>query len=542
MKKIFNKTTQLIFSQQGGMFSSALILALMIVVSKIFGFIRYRTLAGYFSSGELDIFFASFRIPDLVFEIIITGAFTSAFIPIFIKYQKNKKELAENISSIFNLIAFFLFIFIVIIYFLMPFLLPMITPGFSAEKNNQIVFFSQMLLIGQLPFLVLGNFLSGLAQAKKVFFITSLAPIIYNLLIILSTVVFVGQFGLYAPVIGVVIGAFFFLIIQLPIYLQFDYFYLPLIKISSGVKEFIRVIVPRVLTVIFAQIDATIDLTLSSLLGAGSYTIFYLAQRLQLLPVSVIGIAFGQASLPFLSELFEEKKLAELKKIIADSILNLFFFTFPIMGMFVFARTPIVRLFYGGQKFDWEATVNTAMALSYFSISLPFHSLYYFITRCFYALLDSKTPFIVSIISIIINTVLSVIFTIYLKLPVWALAISFSVSVVLNVLILCVILSIRLHRLDEKFIFIETFKISLSTFVSSVVSYYLMHLFDGLIFDTSRTINVFFLLSTIGVIYFAMYFFLAWLTNVKEIYLIGRILLRIKGFQKSLTEIYSSYE
>ncbi len=76
------------------MFSSALILSLMIVVSRIFGFIRYRTLAGYFSSAELDIFFASFRIPDLVFEILITGAFTSTFIPIFIRYQKNKKGRA----------------------------------------------------------------------------------------------------------------------------------------------------------------------------------------------------------------------------------------------------------------------------------------------------------------------------------------------------------------------------------------------------------------------------------------------------------------
>ncbi len=542
MKKILNKTTQIIFSQQGGMFSSALILSLMIVVSRIFGFIRYRTLAGYFSSAELDIFFASFRIPDLVFEILITGAFTSTFIPIFIRYQKNKKELAENVSSIFNLLGFFLFVFIVVIYFLMPYLMPLITPGFSTEKNRQIVFFSQMLLISQLPFLVIGNFLTGLAQARKIFFITSIAPIAYNLIIILSTLLFVGQFGLYAPIIGVVIGAFFFLAIQLPIYVKLEYFYLPLVKITHGVKHFFRIIVPRVLTVIFTQIDATIDLTLSSLLGAGSYTIFYLAQHLQLLPVSVIGIAYGQASLPFLSELFEENKMTELKKVIADSILNLFFFTFPIMGIFIFARTPIVRLFYGGQRFDWQATVSTAMTLSYFSFSLPFHSLYYFITRCFYALLDSKTPFIVSVISIIINTVLSIFFTVFLKLPVWALAISFSVSVIINVLVLGIILSIRLGRLDEKFIFKETVKISLATVFSSITSYFLMHLLDGLIFDTSRTINVFFLLSTVSVIYFSMYVFLSWLFNVKEIYLIGRILLRVKGFHKSLTEIYSQYE
>lgn len=542
MKKIFKKTTGLIFSQQGGMFSSALILSLMIVISRIFGFIRYRILAGYFSSSELDIFFASFRIPDLVFEILITGAFTSAFIPIFIRYQKNKKELAENISSIFNLIGFFFLILMVTGFFLMPIVLPMITPGFTDEKNQQIIFFSQILLISQLPYLILGNFLTGLSQAKKIFFATSLAPIFYNLFIILTTVFFTNDFGLHAPIIGVIIGAFFFFLIQLPIYLRLDYIYLPIIKISQGVKDFFRIIVPRLLTVIFTQIDATIDLTLSSLLGAGSYTIFYLAQHLQLLPVSVIGIAFGQASLPFLSELFEEKKIIELKKIIADSILNLFFFTFPIMGMFIFARTPIVRLFFGGQKFDWEATVSTAMTLSYFSFSLPFHSLYYFITRCFYALLDSKTPFIVGVISIIINTILSVLFTVYLRLPVWALAISFSISVIINVFILTFILSTRLNRLDEKFILIETLKITCATLISSIISYYLMHLLDGLIFDTSRTINVFFLLLTITFIHFSLYLFSAWLINVKEIYLISRMLLKLKGFHKSLTEIYTNYE
>ena len=131
------------------------------------------------------------------------------------------------------------------------------------------------------------------------------------------------------------------------------------------------------MTVLVHQVDATIDLTLTSLLGAGSYTVFYLAQHLQLLPVSVIGMAYGQASLPYLSELFQEKKIDQFKKIVADSILSLFFLTIPIASFFIFARTPLVRLFFGGQKFDWAATVQTAVALSYFALSLPVHSIYY---------------------------------------------------------------------------------------------------------------------------------------------------------------------
>jgi len=369
MKKFLNKTTQLIFAQQGGMFSSAFILATMIVLSRLFGFLRYRILAGYFNKSQLDIFFASFRIPDLVFEILITGAFTSSFIPIFIRYQKNKKDLEENISSIFNLITIFLFFFILIIFFLLPFIIPLITPGFDSQKIEQIVLFSQMLLIGQLPFLVFGNFLTGIAQANKTFFITSIAPVIYNIVVIIITYFFANQFGLIAPIIGIIIGAFLFFLIQLPILINLRFDYLFIIKIGQGVKDFFRIVIPRILTVIFTQIDATVDLSLATLLGVGSYTIFYFAQHLQLLPVSVIGIAFGQASLPYLSELYEAKKMDEFKKIIIDSILNLLFLTIPIMGFFIFARTPLVRLFFGGQKFDWDATVNTAITLSYFSLS-----------------------------------------------------------------------------------------------------------------------------------------------------------------------------
>lgn len=542
VKKIIIKTRELIFQQQEGIFSSAIILSLMIVVSRIFGFLRYRILAGYFPKGELDIYFASFRIPDLVFEIIITGAFTSSFIPIFIRYQKNKDDLNQNISSIFNLLTIFLIFFIVIIFFLLKDIIPLITPGFDNEKINRVIFFSQLLLVLQLPFLVLGNYLTGIAQASKAFFVTAVAPVIYNLAIIIVTFLFAQKYSLLAPILGVVVGSIFFLIVQLPILFSFNYSYLFVIKITDGVKDFFKMVVPRVMTVLFTQIDATIDLTLTSLLGSGSYTVFYLAQHLHLLPVSVIGIAYGQASLPYISELYEEKKTQELKEVIVSSVLNLFFLTFPIMGFFIFARTPIVRLFFGGEKFDWDATVNTALALSYFSLSIPFHSIYYFITRCFYALMDTKTPFFISLISIGINTILSIFFVIFFKFPVWSLAISFSISVICNVLILSLLLIKKINGIDIQRLFKETLKILIVTSVSCFTSYSLLRLLDGLIFDTSRTINVFFLLFTVGLSYFLIYLFLSWIIDIKEFYLISKLLLKMKEYQKKLVEIYTTYE
>ena len=541
MDRFLNKTKQIIFAQQGGIFSSALIISGMIVISGIFGFLRYRILAGYFTKEELDVFFAAFRLPDLIFEILITGALTSSFIPVFIKYQKNKEELEQHISSIFNLLLIILVMIVIVLYFSMDSLIPFITPGFKGEKLMQVILYSKILLISQLPFLVAGNFLTGIAQAHKTFLITSVAPILYNLSVIAGTLLFASQFHLLAPILGVSVGAVLFFLIQIPIIITFKINYRLTIKITNGVKEFFRMIGPRILTVIITQIDATIDLSLTSLLGSGSYTILYFAQHLQLLPVSVIGVAFGQASLPYLSEMVELGKRDELKKIIIESLLNLFFFTVPIMVFFVFARTPLIRIFFGGEKFDWDATVQTAYTLSYFALSLPFHAVYYFLTRCFYSLFDSKTPFIISLFTIALNTLLSLYFILVLKLPIWSLAISFSISVIANSTILFVILAARLKNMDIPFFIKEIIKITLASCTASLPAYYLIKLMDNLLLDTTRTINVFVLLASSALLYFLLYLLLSWLLNIKELYSISRLFAKAKLFQKKITEI-TSYE
>ncbi len=542
MERFFNNTKNFIFVKQKSIFSSAILLSFMIVLTSLFGFLRYRILAGYFNKEELDIFFASFRIPDLIFEILITGALTSTFIPIYVKYKNNKKELSENISSIINLIFILLTIFVVIVSIFLDRLIPVLTPGYDLAKMEKIINLSRLLLLGQLPFFVLGNFLTGIGQANKTFFLSALAPIIYNLAIIVTTIFLYQSLFLLAPIWGVVIGAFFLFAIQLPLLFNSDFTYQFILKKTKGLTEFVKLVVPRAFTVIAAQIDVTIDLILTTLLGSGAYTVFYLAQHLQLLPVSVIGIAYAQASLPYLTEIFQEKKIEEFKKIITDSLLNLFYLTIPIAFFFIFARTPLVRLFFGGQKFDWEATVLTAITLSYFSISLPFHSSYYLLTRCFYSINDSRTPFYISVFSILINITLSLLFIFIFHLPVWALALSFSVSMIINSSLLFIIISSRLHGLGLKEIFVDIGKMFFSAFLSAFVSYFSMKFLDGLIFDTSRTINVFFLLLTVALIHFALYLFLSWLFNLKEVYLLTSLISKLKEYQKKFTEIYIQYE
>lgn len=539
MEKFLNNTKKFIFLKQKDILSSTIVLSLMIVVSRIFGFLRYRTLATFFSKEELDIFFASFRLPDFVFEILITGALTSAFIPIFIKYKKNQEELNITISSIINFIMSGLFVFIIILFFASNLIMPVLTPGFTPDKIKTIISLSQILLISQLPLLVLGNIASGMAQANKIFIITAIAPVLYNIGIILGTLFLAKSLWIYGPLVGVIVGAVSFFAVQFPVFFIINFNYNLFAVKKKVLIEFARLFIPRVMSVITTQIDLTIDLVLSTLLGPGKYTIFFFAQHLQLFPVAFIGMAFGQASLPYFSDLYREGKIAEMKKIFIDSLLQVLFLTVPIATLFVFARTPIVRFFFGGQKFDWEGTVQTAQTLSFFAVSLPFHALFYFITRSFYAIYDTKTPFIVNFFSVLINTFLSVIFVFVLKLPIWSLAISFSIAITINIILLLIFFYRKIDGFNLSKLLKNSIKIYSAALISFLFSYPVMKILDGLILDTSRTLNVFFLLVITSVLFAVVYLFLSWFLNIEEIYLLGKLLVKIKELQKKIGEIYT---
>ncbi len=542
MNKLFTGTKNLFLSKQRTIISSTLIVASTIIMSRLFGFLRYRVLAGYFGKEELDIFFASFRIPDMVFELLITGALTTSFVPIFIKYQKNKDELDLNISSIMNLTTGILLGLVVILYFTADWIIPLITPGFTGAKIDSVVLYSKMLLLGQLPFLVFSNILTGLGQANKTFIISSIAPVIYNIVIIIVTIMFSQQLHLMAPVVGVIIGSAVMFLIQLPLFFSSSFSYKPILRITKGLKEFYRLVIPRVVTVAVAQIDATVDLTLTTLLAPGSYTIFYLAQHLQLLPVSIIGISFGQASLPYLTEVYQDKRHDEFRRIITESLLSLLFLTIPIASFFIFARTPLVRMFFGGEKFDWAATVQTAVMLSWFALAIPAHSLYYFITRCFYAFLDSKTPFYASLVSIALNIILSLIFIFGFGYPVWSLGLAFVISITVNVWILLYKLIKKINGLDNLIFLTELVKIVFVTFLASFFAYWFMKILDGLVLDTSRTINIVFLLLIVGTTYLVLYFFLAWSFGVKESSMIVKFFHKAQHYKKRVLEIYTDVE
>lgn len=511
---IWDKLKKVYANKQKTFYTSTLAVAITLIMARFLGVVKLHILTNYYSSKDLDLFFSAFRLPDFIFEILIAGSIGICFIPMaseLINSGKTKKEIiifAQSLNLVFLVFWFILFLLITPFYQQIN---TALMPGYNIEQVRIISQMSWLILLVQVPFMLTANVIVAILQTEKQFLIPGLAPVFYNVGIILGVVLFAHDQGLQAALYGVVIGAalYFLTVFFGPLFLGYS-FSLQVNLFDYKIYRFFRIFIPRMFSSLVAQIDASVDLALATLATAGSYSAFYLAKNLQILPVSFFGIALAQTALPFFSDLCNQKDKSSFVQVFTKLVFNILFIILPIAVFFVVLRIPITRLLFGGSKFDWTATVSTANTLSFFAFSLPLHTVYYVITRAFFALQDTKTPFIVSVISTIINTILSFVFVYFLKLPVWYLAISFGISINLSSLVLFYLLIKKIDHLKFAPIIIHSALLLLISFLMAVFVWILKKLFDGLIFDTSRTINLFSMTASLVLLGFGVYLYLAW--------------------------------
>ncbi len=516
MDRVFGILTR----RQRSVGSAAFVLASMVLASRVFGLIRDRMLAARFAPDELGVYFAAFRIPNLVFELLVMGALTSSFIPVFTKYLATKRENDAWImaSTLINVSTIVLAVMAVPLFIWADALCRLLAPGFTDAQQAQMAVFTRFLLLFQVVPLLIGNYFTGILQSFRLFLVPAAAPVVYNIGIIVGIVLLTPTYGLMAPVIGAGIGAFLFIAIQLPLLSRIGYRYRPMFSLSHpGVREVGRLVGPRTIGLAASQIDTTVDLMLSSLLGARMVTVFTFAQHLQQLPVGLFGTTIAQAALPTLSISSVSEDKAQFQKIILASIHQILFFVLPISALFIVLRIPVVRLVFGASRFDWPATVLTGMTVSAFSISLFAQAIGQVISRGFYALYDSKTPVTVSVATIVLNTILSVTFIQIIGLPVWSLGLSMSLASILNALVLLYLLDRRVGGFVRRDLLVPPLKMIIASFVMAVSLYIPLKLLDQLVFDTTRTIGLLFLTGSTSTIGLASYIFLCWVFGLGEV-------------------------
>lgn len=500
--------------------SAAFILISMVFTSRVLGLVRDRLLNARFVPDELGVYFAAFRLPNLIFELLVMGALTSAFIPVFTKYvaQQNEKEGFNVAATLINLSVLVLFILAIPLLLFTDQLSHFLAPGFSPEQVAQMATYTRFMIIFQVLPLLAGNFFTGILQSYNLFLVPAIAPVVYNIGIIIGIVTLTPMFGLMAPVYGVGIGAALFMFIQLPLVLAVGYRHRVAFNFRhKGVREVLTLIGPRTLGLAVSQVDSTVDLMLASLLGARMVTVFNFAQQLQQLPVGLFGVSVAQAALPTLAAASAKEDRGEFKKSVISAIHQILFFVFPASAMFIVLRIPVVRLVFGAARFDWEATVLTGITLSMFALSIFAQSIVNILARGFYALYDTKTPVKVSVISILTNTLLSLYFIKVLGLPVWSLGLSTSIASILNASVLYILLDKKIGGFSKTELFFPATKMFIAAVFAGVAVFFPLKLFDQLVFDTTRTVGLLLLTGIAGGAGLFTYVSLIWLFDVNEL-------------------------
>lgn len=502
-QKIRNKISAITQKKQNSILSASIVLAVTFTISAFLGFLRSRFLyASFFKCcvADLDVYNAAFRIPDLIFKLLVTGALSASFIPVYTSYLHKDKETANKVaSSVINiLLLVFLAASILALIFTQP-ISQLIAGGFTPHQIDLMVNLTRILLIAQIFFLI-SNFLTGILQVNQIFLLPALSPIVYNIFIILSIFTLAPMFGIYGPAYGAVVGAFFHLAIQIPALRRQGFRYSTIIEAKiKGVKEVFRLMVPRSLALGLGEIESTVALFFASRLPSGSLSLLNLAIQFMYLPSRIFGTTVGQASLPILSKNIAKNELESFRVTVSKLILKSVYIALPITVMILVNRLVIVRLLFGSREFPWIATLQTAKILAYLTPAIASQAVIQILIRAFYALHNTKTPFKVSLCSLSISITASYLMINYTDLGVLSLAISDSLGNLIQMFGLMFLFikvvdgfnwSDTLNRLGRIFI---------SALLMGLGSWSSIKILDLFVLDTTKTVYlmILFIISSI---------------------------------------------
>ncbi len=463
MKKFFLPK---LFSASESIAGAALIIAVLSIASRLLGVIRDRILAGTFGAGQtLDLYYAAFRFPDLIFNLLVLGALSAGFIPIFSSLMaKREHERAWRLTNnIINILCAGLTVLCGLGMIFAPWLTNFIAPGFSLESRPILIQLTRVMFLSPL-LLGASSIVGSVLQSKQRFFVYSLSPIFYNLGIIAGALLLAPRFGIIGLGWGVAIGSAAHLLVQLPTFFGLGFRYQKLFEWrDAGVLSVFKMMSARTLGLAVTQINLMVITVIASTLTAGSLTVFNLANNLQAFPVSIFGISFALAVFPLMSAATEKDKIAAL---FSKTFRQILFFIIPAMVVFISLRAQIIRLILGSGKFDWNATILTMDTLAFFTISLFAQAALPLLTRSFYAQHDSRTPLYTGLVAEIANVTLSLWLARKLGAP--GLALGFSLSSIINFILLFVFLRRRLGGLDEGRILKSTFKYTLAAILAAI--------------------------------------------------------------------------
>jgi len=402
----------------------------LLVVSKILGFLKLRLIAQLFgATRELDLFWAAFAIPDTLFNIIIAGSINAAIIPVFSKVLAKKGD--AHLAKLFyrlNIVFILCIVFLSALAFIFAHQIGYLLVGkgvgigiletaedITLADVNFLTWLIRIMLLSPI-FLGISSLISGYLQVYKKFFVTVMAPLIYNIVVIFVALFLVkyGHMGVEGIAWATVVASAFHLLTQIPAFLKLFKQQTLFSNIKgdlSEVWEVVRLAVPRIIGVLGEQVNVFINTLISFTLSGGALSAYKFAFSLHLFPVQIIGGAMSIVTLPNLAEAFSNGKKKLFREIYNSSVQRALFLILPIMGIILVLRLPIVRLVYGVGEFDWWATIITSWCLFLLTFAVLGQVVASLSLRAFYAIHETRLPLIVIFFTIVVNIIGSYYFT-----------------------------------------------------------------------------------------------------------------------------------
>jgi putative peptidoglycan lipid II flippase len=435
MKRFFG-----LFSKENSIRGASIILIITLALSNILGLLRDRFLAKNISTYDLDVYYASFRVPDLIFNLLILGAISSAFIPIFSELitKKREEEGFKVTNNLINSALLFTIVFAIISYIFMPSIMPLIVPKFDSGRLNQAVNLSRLMMITPI-FFSISYILGGVLNSFKRFLSYSLAPLVYNASIIFGAAILAPKYGMIAVVYSVIAGSFLHLLIQLPSAIKLGFRYKLILDFKEkALRRIIALMIPRSIGMGANQLLLIVYTAVASSLAVGSISAFSLSNNMQTMPTVVFGTSFATAIFPTLTSKIASNDKEGFIFYLDRSMRAIAFLLIPSSVMFILLRAQIVRLILGSGKFNWSDTKMTAMTLGLFSVSLIAQGLIPLLAKAFYALKNTKTPMYISLVTVVVSILFAIPFA--KMFGVAGLALAFSIGSFINAATLFVML------------------------------------------------------------------------------------------------------
>lgn len=389
-----------------GLHQAAYLLAGLTLASQVLALLRDRLFAHLFGAGEvLDLYYAAFRVPDLVFALVVSLVSAYVLIPRLagLTEQGERDQARELVSQTASFLLVGAGVIALLLTFIAPHALLFLFPAFEdSVYREQFVFLSRLLLL-QPILLGLSSILSSVTQLNRRFFLFALSPVLYNLGIIVGTVVLYPTYGLPGIGIGVIIGASAHLLVHVPVVRKAGL--MPRLRVPDVrlLWNVAKDSVPRSLALGLGSLSTLLLVALASRTGEGSIAVFTLASNLETVPLSLIGAAYATAAFPVLAEQIGGKHVEAFRATLTAAFRHIIFWSSVITVLAIVLRAHLVRILYGSGAFDWDDTRLTAAIFAILIVGLLAQSIILLSSRAFYASGRSWNPLIVQLSGLVLS-------------------------------------------------------------------------------------------------------------------------------------------